>query len=474
LKLASNTSERVRTPAPFRRIARGGAAAFGIHAVGVGLTYFSQLLVARVVGPNSYGNYFYALSWITVLSYFSALGFDVALLRYAPAYQTQRAWPLLRGVIQYAESRATYLGILVVVAGTVVMMVSKHTSLELRNTFLVGLMLTPIWALLWIRCALVRAFGGVVSALAPDRLVRDGVLLGLIALTSVGFNWRVDAPMVMTFTFVGSVIGLTVASTALSRMRPHEIIGVAPKYDASAWRQTALPLVIMAVTEILMNRMGVLFLGWMGQTKAAGIYGLAFSVALLITLPRMAVNTLFAPTISNLYILHDIGTLNRLVARSTLWTLMGAACIGFGLVVLANPLLSWFGKDYGAGVPALFILIAGQLIVASTGSQMFLMTMTGDERRAAFLLVFSCAANALFSVILIPWFGLVGAAVGSTLALVLWNAAMALFIWWRLGLLPGVFAGLRSPNEAELRVEKKTGDLAPIRPLGVPVGKPTH
>src|SRR6266566_7528857 len=60
---------------------------------------------------------------------------------------------------------------------------SRQFSLELRNTFLVGFIL-PLWALLWIRCSIVRAFGGVVLALVPDRVVRDGLLLVLVMLAS--------------------------------------------------------------------------------------------------------------------------------------------------------------------------------------------------------------------------------------------------------------------------------------------------
>src|SRR6266566_8878941 len=89
--------------APISRVARGGAAAFVIYSVGIGLTYCSQLLIARMVGVDIYGVYAYVFAWMTVLAYFSALGFDVALLRFLPAYEVERKWSLFRGVIQYAE-----------------------------------------------------------------------------------------------------------------------------------------------------------------------------------------------------------------------------------------------------------------------------------------------------------------------------------------------------------------------------------
>jgi len=434
--------------APISRVARSGAAAFVIYSVGVGLTYCSQLLIARMVGVDTYGVYAYVFAWMAVLAYFSALGFDVALLRFVPAYEAEHAWPLLRGVIRYAERRATIVGISVILVGVSVIMF-RGLSPQLRNTFFIGFMVVPVWALLWIRCSVVRAFGGVVSAIAPDRVVRDGMLVGLIALASLGLEWTLDAPTVMMATLVSSVVGLTLASLAMRRLRPHIIDDVLPAYDTPTWRRAALPLVIIGATEALMNRSGVILLGWMGETKAAGIYSLAFNIAFVVALPRIAVNTLFAPTISGLFARKDQVMLQVLITTAASWTLAAASCIVLALFVLAEPLLAWFGPGYEAGVPALRILLIGQVIVASAGSQLYVMTMTGHERNAAVLLVSCAMVNAAASAVLIGLFGLTGAAVATAATLIVWNLAMALSLWRRLNLLPGILAIFRMPLEKE-------------------------
>jgi hypothetical protein len=75
------------------RVKRDGVAAFGIFVIGAGLTYCSQLLIARLVGAEIH----LRLAWMVVLAYFSALGFDMALLRFAPAYRAKGAYALLKG-----------------------------------------------------------------------------------------------------------------------------------------------------------------------------------------------------------------------------------------------------------------------------------------------------------------------------------------------------------------------------------------
>jgi O-antigen/teichoic acid export membrane protein len=431
--------------ARIKRVALGGVTAFAIFVVSAGVTACSQLLIARLVGADTYGIYAYVIAWITILAYFSALGFDIALLRFLPAYQTKGAWGLARGVIRYAEQRALAVGILVILAGTSIIWIwSRHFTPELRNTFLVGFILVPIWALLWIRCSVVRGFGGVALALVPDKIVRDGLLLLLVGLASLGLRQHADAPLVMMATLVGSTVALGLASVAMRRLRPGVITHSPLEYAAATWRHAAVPLVIITAAEALLNRTGVVLLGWLGETKEAGIYSLAFNISFLVVLPRAAINTLFAPTISSLFTRNDRATLQALVTQSASWTLCAASCIALALAVLAEPILTWFGKDFADGVPALRILLVGQVIAASYGSQLYVMTMTEHERGAAALLILSAAVNVVASIFFISILGLTGAAIATTIALIVWNVAMALFISRHLRLLPGILGLLGS------------------------------
>jgi O-antigen/teichoic acid export membrane protein len=430
------------------RVARGGVTAFFVYGAGFGLTYCSQLVIARIVGVDTYGVYAYVFAWMVVLAYFSTLGFDVGLLRFVPAYEAERAWPLLQGVIQYAQRRAAFVGFSVIFIG--ICAVNAWTSSpELRSTFLAGFALVPILALVRIRCSAVRAFGGVVSALVPDRVVREGTLIGLLAVASLGMGWTLNAPFVMVATLISSTLGLVCAGLAMRRRRPRAIHDILPAYDAAAWRRAAIPLLILGATEALMNRTGVILLGWIADTKNAGIYSLAFNIALVVTLPRIAVNTLFAPVISDLYARSDKETMQVLITRTASWTFSAGLFIAAALFLLAEPLLAWFGAGYEAGVPALRVLLISQAMAASAGSQLYVMTMTGHERSAAVLLVSCAMVNAAASAVLIGTFGLAGAAIGTAVSLVVWNVAMALFLWRRLNLLPGVLAIFRVPLQKE-------------------------
>lgn len=443
------THDRGAGSARIRRVVVGGAAAFSIYAASAGVTACAQLLLARIVGAHTYGVYAYVIAWITILAYFCALGFDIALLRFVSAYQTVGASNLARGVIQYAERRSLAASLLVGCVGAGIINIwPRPFSAELKGTFLVGFLLIPILSLLWIRCSIVRAFGGVVPALIPDRVVRDGLLLILVVVAGFFFGSRIEPQGIMMATVAGAVAGLLLASQAVRRSCPDAIRAAEPQYAPASWRQIAVPFMIIAGAEALLNRAGVVLLGWFGETREAGIYSLVFNIAFLVALPRTAINTLFAPTISSLFTKNDRATLQALVTKAALWTLCTSVAIALGLAIVAEPLLSWFGKDFVAGAPALRILLLGQVIAAAFGSLLLIMTMTEHERGAAVLLILSAATNILASVAFIYWLGLTGAAIASSAALIIWYVAMAIFIFRCLRLLPGVL-GLLVPSREE-------------------------
>lgn len=426
------------------RLAWGTAAAFFVYGGGAGVSYLAQLAVARIVGPAGYGVYAYVLAWATVLAYFCALGFDISLLRFVSAYRAQQAWGLMLGVTRFADRAVAATGIGVALAGAAVVLTFGLVPDGFARTFLSGFALVPVLALLWVRCSTSRALGGVVIALAPDRLVRDGLLFVLVLALGPILGCHVDAARAMDATVLAGVVGLVLASLARRRLAPRFFDDVVPQRDTRIWMRAAGPLVVLGAVEAMMNRTGVVLLGWTGAVTDAGIYAVAFNVAFLATLPRTAANTLYAPAISELFVRNDRAALQALMTRTAVWTFLGAVAVALPLLVLTAPILSWFGHDFAAGATAARILLVGQVLASTAGSQLFIMTMTGRERPAAAILTATAAGNALLGVGLIRLLGLEGAAIAAAVSLVVWNVGMAVYIRRSFGLRPGVLAAFAS------------------------------
>ena len=410
-----------------RRLARGALSAFVINVAATGVAFLAQLVLARVLGAYGYGVYAYVTAWVTVLVLLATLGFQTGLLRFASAYAAREEWPLLRGVIRYAEVRVVAAGSAIGIATAgVVVALGERLAPELSRAFLVGCAIIPVLALLQVRSSIVRAFGRVLSALAPQTLVRHAVVLVVVGLGGVVFSLAIGPAAAMAVTLLGTVVGLAMVSFAIRGARPAAMASAVAAYDAPEWRRAWLALLSMAGTRMVLARADLLILGWLADISAVGVYAAASRTAALVSFTLTATNTIFAPQIAALYAQGDRSSLQAMVTTTAWWTTLSALVIAVPLFALAEVVLSMFGASFTSGVLAFRILLIGQVVNAAAGSVGNLLTMTGHERQAAVILGVAAAAQVGLAATLIPWFGLEGAALSATLTMTGWNLAMAI------------------------------------------------
>ncbi len=426
-----------------KSLAIGGAAALTIYLFGHGLAFLTQLVLARALGAGGYGIYAVVMAWVTAFVYVAMLGQNIALLRFLPAYIASGDLGHAAGLLRYAERNAiaTALG-LIVAAGAFVGLLHGFAD-DMGRAFLVALPAVPVIALTTIYATATRAYGGVVSALVPMRVVRELVLLGLVLVVAAVHSASLDAPMALAASVTGAVMALMVARLNMTRLAPPGVRAARHAYDADVWRSAALPLMLVTAAEVLFDKMGVLVLGVLGAAADAGVLALTFSISMLAILPRTAIDTFFAPTIASLHAQGQTAAVQALATRAAAIGFAAAALVTAALIAVAPALLDWFGPEFGRGVTPMRILLVAQLVAAGAGAQLTIMAMTGRERVAARILVTATVGSAVVCATLAHAFGMIGAAVGMALAIVGWNAVMAIDIWRSLRLWPGITGLLR-------------------------------
>jgi O-antigen/teichoic acid export membrane protein len=154
------------------------------------------------------------------------------------------------------------------------------------------------------------------------------------------------------------------------------------------------------------------------------------------------VNFVFAPTIAQLHAQGEHAELQSAVTTTGWWATVGAVAVGLPLFLLPGFFLALFGEGFVAGETALRIILLASLVNAATGSVGYLMTMTGLERQATVLTATAALINVALAFLLIPPFGLVGAALAAAAGVVVWNVMAVVWSWRRLGIVAGIFASV--------------------------------
>jgi len=439
LRLLSFAKDRLAQP-----LARTSAAALVVYVAGAAISYLVQVAAARIVGPDNYGIYAYVLAFTTLLAYFSTLGFNVSLQRFVPAYRAKAEWSLASGVIRYSHWAVAATGLGIFLVGICLTVASdKMMQSDLAATTILGLAAVPLMALNLVGAAVVRSFGGVVSSLMPERVVRDSVMLMVLVVAAWSHLVHPDATLVMGATLISSVATLALLRVSMRRLRPQQLAGVTLAYERGAWHRPMVPLAVITVADNLMMRAAVIVLGATGNLREAGIFAAALSLAMLTSLPRMAVGTVFTPNVSRLFARGEHVALQSLLAKSACLSLIGTIGVAVPLLLLAKPFLSWFGPEFVSGAQITAVLIVGQIASAASGPQQHIITMTGHEKVGAKLQMSCAVLNLVLGFLLVGAFGMFGVAIAMTASLIVWNVAMALFIHRNLGIQPGLVASAK-------------------------------
>jgi O-antigen/teichoic acid export membrane protein len=123
-----------------------------------------------------------------------------------------------------------------------------------------------------------------------------------------------------------------------------------------------------------------------------------------------------------------------------------ALCVAVGLVGVwfgAPYLLGLFGPAFAAQQWVLIILAAGTAFQATGGPSATILQLTGHEKNYAPVLAGNVVLRLLGFVILIPWLGVLGAAISATVSLAIATIALNVLCRRRTGVDPSVLVLLR-------------------------------
>lgn len=352
--------------------------------LGVGLFFGAHILIARLAGPKSYGDYFYVLTIINLMALFCKLGLDTATLRFVPIYRIKSEWGLLRGYFRRVTQVSFFVSMFCAGATAIVIFFMwNRLEVELAKSFMVACLVLPSTVIIHILAARLQALKCIFLSKAPSELIRPIFLILLTFLSFYAFSLTPRASTIMGVEFISIVIALFGSIYFLRKSIPSPVFEVQPKYETKKWLKTAMPLSLMSSFHLILKQSDVIMVGIFLGTTQAGIYGVASRVAMLLGFGLNAVNSIAAPMISEFYSQSKMKELQRMVSLSNCGVLVFSILVGVLLITLGKFALGLFGSTFVGGYVALVVLLIGQLINALAGPTGYLMTMTGYQKQAA-------------------------------------------------------------------------------------------
>ncbi len=212
---------------------------------------------------------------------------------------------------------------------------------------------------------------------------------------------------------------------------------------------------IMSVANLMQSTISIVIAGWFLSKYDLGLYKSSQQMAIIISFVLIVVNIVFPPYFSRLYKEGNVRKLETFVKKSTLWAAALALPITVVAIVIPDFVMSVFGKEFSDAGSLLRIIAIAQFFNVMTGPVGFLLGMTGHDKVVRNISVASNIAALILFLTMIPWLGVLGAALSLAFVLVVQNALCVFYVWVNLGVW-----SLPTPNLMKAVGVKVKGDFS--------------
>jgi O-antigen/teichoic acid export membrane protein len=409
----------------FSELLKKGGISFFLRICGQVMGFLMSFVVAHYFGAKGLGNYVLAIVILRIFTLVSKLGLDTFSIRFIASFAKQGKW---KSIQLFRKKIITIVSITSLIS-SLVMFIFSFEIANLVNTRLEYIEVSSFFILPMVFF-----------------MLHYQSLRGLKRIAEFSFFYRMSQA---TFSIAGLFLisqfiqsdripiyaYLTSLSTVslLSYVSYYYWFNKKCKFDSSEeiedlplkkMLKISLPLMFAQSVQFIMAWTDKLMLGNMLGPESVAIYGVAFRFSMGVSITLMAINSIASPKFAEKFSNNDISGMAKVAMQSAkliFWTTIPLASI---LLIFPKFFMGIYGSDFLIGVEVLRWLIVGRIVNALSGSVGSLMQMTGQQNNYMKILIVGSIINVTLNYVLIPIYGIKGAAFASVFSLSFWNLTM--------------------------------------------------
>ena len=374
-------------------------------SVSEGITRLSRagivILMARVLGPDGYGNFAFAFAAASMFVFVYDAGLANTVTRdFAKNSENEKLFPdilSLKLILSLLGISAIVISSLFVTGDNSV----RALMIVLGLYFMVADFETSLFLVLRAR-----------QRMEYEALIRILVSLGLAAATAVVL-WKAASPINMAYVFLGS----SFVSTLISFWVRRKLAGsLSIRVNPSVWMRMLKVSIPIGATGALSGfyfSLDSTMLGLVGTFRDTGLYTAVSRIAYFLVLPGTVLAAVLIPALSAATSSGSAYVANRL----NLWVVMNLALGGFMVAFFwsqSDEVINLlYGNEFSESAKALKLLVVTTLVIYIYYPWYTTLIVYEKQNWLLLATIGGLVVNVALTASLIPFFGITGAALSS-------------------------------------------------------------
>jgi len=364
------------------------------------IKYFLIIYAARILGATEYGVFNFAIAFVALFNIFADLGVTSLIARETAKGEKSAIHISAAFTLKLLLTIATLA--LIVIAS---FLVPQAFGIRLTILVLAGYILINGFSVFFYNCFYGRQEMQYQSITEIISIALTTVLgIYLISLVSKSYFLAVAY-------LVGAIVGFLIISF-IFRKKFGAILKL--DFNKKEWRKIfnwSWPLALSGLFATIYTNTDSLMMGFWHLFSQIGYYNAAQKIVVMAILPASLIATSFFPALTKAHSDQEKKKMQKLFDYQNIILMMIAIPITVGGYILANGLiLRVYGNEYQPAIEALRILILMggiSYLIAPLSRALFIYN---QQKRTFWVTIWAALLNVVLNVILIPRFGLYGAA----------------------------------------------------------------
>jgi O-antigen/teichoic acid export membrane protein len=383
---------------------------FGVKGLGAATSFLFTFLLARIAGAAGVGTFGTSLTTVQLCVTLSLLGLDAILVRSVSVHLAMDQTGRARAAARHALLMGTSAGLALT---TIIVLFHWQIAVDLIGSPAIAksLMVLSLIIPIMVYCRLLSTVLRGVKWIGLSQFI-DGPLTTSFGSLVLAIVLVMGLPVSAVFPSQLYLIGWLITAALATFLYTRAVRTWQPRVPLEeSLLKPGFLILVANLNNVFTDWFATILLAATHGPAEAGLFRVGYQIAATLKLFSATSETILQPVFAVAYRQGDLRRIGRILRLTIFGLILISAPLALAVLIVPQWIMRIFGAQFTAGATAMQIMVLGQvfsLVFAASGS---VLMMASRERLTVVLTTISAVIGTVLSLIFIPPYGALGAAI---------------------------------------------------------------